>query len=212
MPIAGNIVREEKQATPATGPGHLSPSEIKALVKLAAGGNFQAFGNLYSIYMGRIYRYVYYQVKDKMTAEDITEEVFVKAWKVIRSCRGREDTFQAWLYRIAHNQLADCLRDAGRVTSLEKDGAIDIADPCERIESSVEYQELLKAITGLPETQRQVVILKFIEGLDNRETGKVLGKSEGAVRIAQMRALESLRNKLGEKRQVNGEKARCNAR
>ena len=212
MTIAGNIVREEKKAIPATGPGHPSPSEIKGLVKQAAGGNFQAFGNLYSIYMSRIYRYIYYQVKDKMTAEDITEEVFVKAWKVIRSCRGREDTFQAWLYRIARNHLVDCLRDAGRVTSLEKDGSIDIADPCERIESSVEYQELIKAITGLPETQRQVVILKFIEGLDNRETGKVLGKSEGAVRIAQMRALESLRNKLGEKRQVNGEKARCNAR
>jgi RNA polymerase sigma-70 factor (ECF subfamily) len=212
MTIAGNIVREVKQATPAAGPGIPSPSEIKALVKEAAGGNFQAFGNLYSIYMGRIYRYVYYQVKDKMTAEDITEEVFVKAWKVIRSCRGREDTFQAWLYRIAHNRLADSLRDAGRVTSLEKDGTIDIADPCERIESGVEYQELLKAITGLPETQRQVVILKFVEGLDNRETGKALGKSEGAVRIAQMRALEALRNKLGEKRQENGEKASCNAR
>ena len=212
MTIAGNIVREVTQATPAPGPGHPSPSEIKGLVKQAAGGNFQAFGNLYSFYLGRIYRYIYYQVKDKMTAEDITEEVFVKAWKVIRTCRGREDTFQAWLYRIARNHLADCLRDAGRVTSLEKDGSIDIADPCERIESSVEYQELIKAITGLPETQRQVVILKFVEGLDNRETSKVLGKSEGAVRIAQMRALESLRNKLGEKRQTNGEKAGYYAR
>jgi RNA polymerase sigma-70 factor (ECF subfamily) len=210
MSTASNIVREDKKAPPAIGTDHPSPSEIKGLVKTAAGGDFQAFGSLYSIYLDRIYRYVYYQVKDKMTAEDITEEVFVKAWKVIRSCRGKEDTFQAWLYRIAHNHLADCLRENGRVTSLEG-GAVDFPDPCERIESSVEYQELLKTITGLPETQRQVVILKFIEGMDNREIGRVMGKSEGAVRIAQMRALEALRDKLGEMRQGNGEKAGRNA-
>jgi RNA polymerase sigma-70 factor, ECF subfamily len=210
MSITSNIVREDKKVRGA-GAGQPSPAEIKALIGQAAGGNFQAFGSLYGIYMDRIYRYVFYQVNDKMTAEDITEEVFVKAWKAIKSCRGREDTFQAWLYRIARNHLADCLRGTGRFISLEKDGTIDVPDPQERIESVAEYQELLRAIAGLPEVQRQVVILKFIEGLDNREVGRVMGKNEGAVRIAQMRALAALRDKLGEERQTHGKEAGCNA-
>jgi RNA polymerase sigma-70 factor, ECF subfamily len=199
MSIASNIVREDKKVRGA-GAGQPSAAEIKALIGQAAGGNFQAFGSLYGIYMDRIYRYIFYRVNDKMTAEDITEEVFVRAWKAIRSCRGREDTFQAWLYRIARNHLADCLRGTGRVTSLDKDGTIDVADPRGRVESGAEYKELLQAIAVLPEVQRQVVIFKFIEGLDNREIGLVLGKNEGAVRIAQMRALAALRDKLGEER------------
>ncbi len=211
MSTTGNIVREEKKA-PAAGVGSHSAYEIKGLIRQAAGGSFKAFGSLYSIYLDRIYRYIYYQVNDRMTAEDITEEVFVKAWKAIKSCQGREDTFQAWLYRIAHNQLANCLRDNGRVTSLEKDGSIDFPDPGQRTESGAEYAELMEAIAGLPETQRQVIILKFIEGLDTRQTGKVLKKNEGAIRIAQMRALETLRDKLGEERQRDGKQAGVKAR
>jgi RNA polymerase sigma-70 factor (ECF subfamily) len=205
MSVASSIVGEEKKAT--AGAGAPSSPEIKSLVRQAAGGSFEAFGSLYSTYLDRIYRYIYYQVKDKMTAEDITEEVFVKAWKAIRTCQGREDTFQAWLYRIARNHLADTLRNNSRVTSLDGEGTIDIADPCERVESGAEYQELLKTIAGLPEVQRQVIVLKFIEGLDNREIGRVLGKNEGAVRVAQMRGLESLRNILGETRQQDAEEA-----
>ncbi len=211
MSMVGNTVRGDKKASPEVGTNDFSHSEIKELVRQAASGSFQAFGNLYSVYMDRIYRYVYYQVKDKMTAEDITEEVFVKAWKVIKSCHGKEDTFQAWLYRIAHNHLADCLRSNGHVTSLDKDYSIDFPDPHERIESGAEYQELLSAIAGLPETQRQVVVLKFIEGFDNSEISRILGKNEGAIRITQMRALDTLRKKLGEVRQEDGQKISCNA-
>jgi RNA polymerase sigma-70 factor (ECF subfamily) len=211
MSIAGNIVREEKKA-PAAGVGSHSAYEIKGLIRQAAGGSFKAFGNLYSIYLTRIYRYIYYQVNDRMMAEDITEEVFVKAWKAIKSCKGREDTFQAWLYRIAHNHLANCLRDSGRVTSLEKDGTIDFPDPGQRTETGAEYGELMKAIAGLPETERQVIVLKFIEGLDTRETSKALGKNEGAIRIAQMRALAALRDKLGEERQEDEKQAGVKAR
>jgi RNA polymerase sigma-70 factor, ECF subfamily len=205
MSIASNIVREDKKAK--AGEGQPSPAAVKALIRQAAGGSFQAFGSLYGIYLDRIYRYVYYQVKDRMTAEDITEEVFVKAWQAIKSCRGKEDTFQAWLYRIAHNHLADCRRKAGRVTSLDKDGTIDVPDTRGRVEAGAEYSELVQAIGRLPEMQRQVVILKFIEGLDNREIGEALGKNEGAVRIAQMRALAALRDKLGQGRQGDGKEA-----
>jgi RNA polymerase sigma-70 factor (ECF subfamily) len=206
MSVASNIVRKDKKVPPAEA-GHPTPPEIKALIEQAIDGSFQAFGNLYSIYLDRIYRYLYYQVNDKMIAEDITEEVFVKAWKGIQSCRGKEDTFSAWLYRIAHNHLADTLRQKNRVTSLDRPGTIDIADPCERVEAGAEYRELLTAIAGLPEVPRQVIILKFLEGLDNSEISRVLGKREGAIRVAQMRGLEALRNVCGEARQEDGKEA-----
>ena len=75
---------------------------ISLLVKKAAEGDTGSFGKLYDIYLESIYRYVYHQVGDNKMAEDITQEVFIKAWKVIKSCKGKEATFKAWLYQICH--------------------------------------------------------------------------------------------------------------
>jgi len=80
-----------------------SQTDLNKLVEKAADGDYAAFGELYSLYLDRIFRYVFYQVKDRMRAEDITEEIFIKAWKAIDSCKGKEQTFPAWLYRIVHN-------------------------------------------------------------------------------------------------------------
>ena len=172
-----------------------SSAEMAKLVEKAAGGNFGAFGELYSIYLYRIYRYVFYQIKDRMTAEDITEEVFIKAWKAIGSCKGKEKTFSSWLYRIAHNHLINTLRCMKKFTSIEENNLIEITDPKQEIEANTEYQDLLEMITRLPKNQKQVVILKFIEGLDNREIGQIMGRNEGAIRVLQMRALSTLRQK-----------------
>ena len=81
-------------------------------------------------------------------------------------------------------------------TSIEKDNIAELTDPKQGIETNLDYQELMQTITCLPQNQKQVIILKFIEGLDNREIGKILGKKEGAVRVLQMRALMALRQKL----------------
>jgi RNA polymerase sigma-70 factor (ECF subfamily) len=200
-----NIVREDKKTEAAAAAKIHDQSEVISLVKKAAAGNIQAFGHLYKIYLDQIYRYVLYHVNDKMTAEDITEEVFLKAWKVIKSCRGREKTFSSWLYRIAHNHMVNVLRDNNRITYLSDDREVEITDPARQVESNIEYQEMLKAIACLPENQKQVIILKFIEGLDNREISRIMGKNEGAVRITQMRALARLRKELGEKRDEDGQ-------
>jgi RNA polymerase sigma-70 factor (ECF subfamily) len=199
-----NIVREDKKTEAAAEVKTYDQSEVIGLVKEAAGGNIQAFGQLYRIFLDQIYRYVFYHVNDKMTAEDITEEVFLKAWKVIKSCRGKEKTFSSWLYRIAHNHMVNTLRDNNRITYLANDREIEINDLTQQVESNIEYQEMIKAIACLPENQKQVIILKFIEGLDNREISKITGKNEGAIRITQMRALAKLREKLGEKRDEYG--------
>lgn len=175
------------------------PSEIIAMVERAIGGNFSAFGELYSIYLDRIYRYVFYQVRDRMTAEDITEEVFLKAWKSIASCKGKEPTFVSWLYRIAHNHMINTLKRMNKTTSIEGEDFAEITDQSREIEAEIEREDLLEMITCLPEKQKEIIILKFIEGMDNGEISQVTGKSEGAVRISQMRALETLKQKLGDR-------------
>ena len=172
-------------------------SEIAGLVDKAADGDFEAFGHLYSIYLDRIYRYAFYQVKDKMTAEDIAEEVFVKAWKAIRSCKGKGRTFSAWIYRIAHNHIINTFRNSQKCISMDMENLTELSDPGLEVETTTDQQELIEGVADLPENQRQVVILKFIEGMDNREIGQITGKSEGAIRILQMRALATLRLKLG---------------
>ena len=197
MKVIRNKVREEKKAQVPTRLITYDKSEIARLVERAVSGDFEAFGELYSIHLDRIYRYVFYQVRDKMTAEDITEEVFVKAWKAMGSCKGKESTFSSWLYRIAHNHVIDNLRSLQKHPSIEIEAIDKVGNLELEMEGELERQELLGVIACLPQSQRQVIILKFIEGLGNREIGQVMGKSEGAIRVLQMRALATLRKKLG---------------
>jgi RNA polymerase sigma-70 factor (ECF subfamily) len=197
MSVVCNKLGREKKAQPTTATSACDPADTAGLVKEASDGNIKAFGELYSIYLDRIYRYIFYQVRDRMTAEDITEEVFIKAWRAIRSCKGKEKTFSTWLYRIAHNHLINMRRHIVKQMSIEKNNLVEVMDPKQKIEAKLEYQELLKTITCLPQNQKQVIILKFIEGLDNREIGRIMSKKEGAIRVSQMRALTTLREKLG---------------
>ena len=196
MKSVRNKVREESKAQATTRTVTLDQSKILRLVKRAAGGDIEAFGELYSVYLDRIYRYVAYHVKDKMIAEDITEEVFVKAWKRIDSCKGKGETFSSWLYRIAHNHVIDNLRRRRKQLSIEMETVDKVSGPELELEGELERQELLEVIACLPENQRQVIVLKFIEGMDNWEIGQVMDKSQGAVRVLQMRALATLRQEL----------------
>ncbi len=162
----------------------------------AIDGDVNAYGRIYALYVERIYRYVYYLVKDRMTAEDVTEEVFIKAWKAIGNCRGREKTFSSWLYRIAHNHSVEMMRKNHRNISIEK---VDIAtdyNPEKEAEDNLELQDILEAVRNLPEQQKQVILLKFLENMENDEICQILGKRQGTVRALQMRALINLRKKF----------------
>lgn len=192
-----NITTEDKKSWENT---VISPDNLPEIIKLvnkAACGDIEAFGQLYAIYMDRIYRYALYQVKDKMTAEDITEDVFLKAWKAIKTCKGKGKTFSSWIYRIAHNHIINTRRNFNRLSSIEVEKLHAVNDPDLIFEMNSDQQELLDSIAELPPNQAQVITLKFIEGFNNREIGKILGKSEGAVRISQLRALTTLRKKIG---------------
>lgn len=191
-----NKHREGKKARESARVVIPGKTEITRVVERATGGDFEAFGKLYSIYMDRIYRYVFYQVRDKMAAEDATEEVFLKAWKAIDSCKGKEQTFLSWLYKIARNHIIDYLRSRQRYAAKTIDSISEVSNPESEAEQELEWQDLLEEISYLPDNQKQVIILKFTEGLDNSEIGRIMGKSQGAIRVLQMRALTTLRRRL----------------
>jgi RNA polymerase sigma-70 factor (ECF subfamily) len=160
------------------------------------------FAELYSNWVGRIYRYVYYLVKDKMTAEDLTQEIFLKAWKSLPSYRGNGVSFSTWLYRIAHNRVMDEFRASRKYQyqdfeTLGMQVSHDILDPGQVSEEKELRQVLLETIATLPESQKQVIVLKFIEGLSNKEIEQVTGMRQGTIRITQMRALTLLKGKMG---------------
>lgn len=170
--------------------------EVRRLVERAVDGDFEAFGEIYSIYLDRIYRYVVYQVDDKMIAEDLTEETFIKAWGAIGKYKWKGQPFSAWLYRIAHNQVIDYFRTTRRDLTLKEELPAEAAEPEQEAEEKLRQRELIKAISYLPAQQKQVIILKFIEGLENPEIAQIMRKSQGAIRVMQMRALAALRQKL----------------
>jgi RNA polymerase sigma-70 factor (ECF subfamily) len=173
-------------------------TEVVMLVDQAASGSFDAFGQLYEMFLDKIYRYAFYQVRDKMTAEDVTETVFMKAWKQIASCKGQGSTFSAWLYRIAHNQIVDTLKSGRSVAPLDLEDISNLDSPELNPGIPDEAEELADMMAELPEAQKQVIILKFIEGLNNTEISHVLNKSEQAIRILQMRGLARMREKFRE--------------
>jgi RNA polymerase sigma-70 factor, ECF subfamily len=177
-------------------------TDLGQLLKRAASGDFEAFGEIYTMYLDRIYRYVFYQVKDKMVAEDLTEEIFVKAWTAIKAYKGERLSFSTWLYRIAHNHIIDHFRTAQPHISLDGEALGyakilgNIADPEQDVENRLTQQEVLELVSCLRPAQRQIIILKFIEGLDNREIEQITNKRQGAIRVMQMRALATLRRRL----------------
>jgi len=186
----------EEKSQPALEPETGEKSDIEKLVIQAIEGKTDAFGELYLIFVEKIYRYIFHHVNSKAAAEDITGEVFLKAWRAIGSCRGKEKAFSSWLYRIAHNQMVDEIRKRQRRPALELENAETVSDLKSNVEEYSEQQELLKFIDHLPSNHRRVIILKFIEGMETKEIARIMGKSEGATRALQMRALSALRKEL----------------
>ncbi len=187
---------EENITQSAVEPGTGDKPKIENLVARSVNGDADAFGELYVMHVEKIYRYVFYHVYNRTESEDITQEVFLKAWRAISSCRGKEKTFSSWLYRIAHNQMVDTIRKRQRHQSVRIETVENISATTSGVEGYLEQQELLRVLECLSPNQRQVIVLKFIEGLDNHEIADTMGKSEGAIRILQMRALSALKKEL----------------
>lgn len=161
-----------------------------------------AFGALYSRYVARIYNYVYYRTGNHQDAEDLTSRVFFKALAHIRNYTDRGVPFSAWLYRIAHNQVANWHRDRGRQRVVPLDdftvNSVAADAPEAATESSDEEARLLQSIRELPPERQQLLILKFVEHLSNAEIGAIMNRTEGAVKSLYHRTLLALRGSLEE--------------
>lgn len=161
-----------------------------------------AFGALYERYVRRIYNYIYYRTSNHQDAEDLTAKVFIRALRHIGTYDERGVPFSAWLYRIAHNLVANWHRDRSRRKILPLEDFIGRNTESDMPESYAEGEEekahLLERIRELPEDRQQLLILKYVERMSNAQIGKIMDKTEGAVKSLYYRTLSSLRDSLGE--------------
>ncbi len=169
--------------------------DIDLLVKKAVGGDAEVFGRLYDMYVERVYRHIFYRVGIVEDAEDLTQQVFMKAWKAIGRYKITSSPFLAWLMRISHNLVTDFYRSKkDRVYPDTELAACDPDSSPERVaEVNFDQQRLRKAILQLPGEQQQVIMMSFIEGFTYAEIASSMGKSEGAIRVIQHRALKKMR-------------------
>ena len=175
------------------------------LVKEAIGGDADAFGRLYDMYVDRVYRHVYYRVGSTQDAEDLTQQVFLRAWQAIGRYKKTSSPFLAWLMRISHNLVIDFYRSRKDKAYLDFEIAASDAhsSPVRVAEMEFDQQLVRRAILSLPPDQQQVILMSFIEGFSYAEIAPTLGKSEGAIRVIQHRALKKMRHILEEEKGSN---------
>jgi RNA polymerase sigma-70 factor (ECF subfamily) len=172
------------------------------LVDLSKDPNIRndAFGELYERYVTKIYNYVYYRTGNHHDAVDLTARVFFRAMGHIDSYTDRGVPFQAWLYRIAHNLVANWHRDRGRRKIIPLDefvaARLQTDAPDKHTEAKEERERLLAAIRRLPEDRQQLLALKFVENLSNAEIGDIMERTEGAIKSLYHRTLIALRDDL----------------
>lgn len=177
-------------------------STEESLVRQAIEGNEGAFAQLYDEYFDKIYRYVYLKVGNQTEAEDLTQEVFLRALGAIGSYKWRQIPFSSWLFRIAHNEVIDYFRKQGKekLVRLNEAASNIETDPMLIAEQSLERGQLMAALGKLSPAQREVITLRFVSELSIAEVAKTLGKSEGTVKALQYGGTVALRKILIEKK------------
>jgi RNA polymerase sigma-70 factor (ECF subfamily) len=171
------------------------------IVRRAQGYDEGALQSLYETYHPKVYNYAFLQMGDVQAAEDLAADVMLKMLESIRKYQFKGLPFSAWVFRIARNRLIDLHRRRRRrgEVDLSESLAGTLASPHAMAERALERGQIHVALKFLTEEQRQVIVLKFIEGFDNRSIGKIMGRSEGAIKSLQHRALGALRRVLYEK-------------
>jgi RNA polymerase sigma-70 factor, ECF subfamily len=170
-------------------------------LKEAQDGNVESFGEIYTRYAEGIFRFLFLHLDNRLDAEDLTGEVFYRAWKALPQYQPQGIPFTAFLYRIARNALTDFYRKSRYVNNLVSLDEVDesqglASDSNGRFQEKVDRRELVNLLGGLKSEYRMVISLRFFSGLTPSETAKVMNRSVGAVRVLQFRALAALRAKL----------------
>lgn len=170
------------------------PDRLSGLIIAARQGEQAAYTELYDLFFEKIYRFIFFRVGHKEVAEDIAEDVFIKAFKSLGSLQ-QDKLFESWLYQIARNRIIDYYRSKKLVV------------PLEEVENTLEYETnvvdivnlesqqkiFIKLLKELTPEQQSVIKMKFLEGLENDEIAAALEKNEGAVRVIQHRAIAKLK-------------------
>lgn len=173
----------------------------KDIIRQARIGDKKAFEKLYKLYFVPVFRYTYLRVQDRHEAEDIVQEVFMKIYQSIKNYQDQGKDPLAYFFTIARNKVIDFYRKKKNV-SLDENLVVfeqmkdQRNDPEELFEQNENVKALNLAIQSLNETQKEVVILKYINGFDNDQIAKILGKREDAIRQIQHRALKVLKQNL----------------
>ena len=170
-------------------------SDINLLVDRAISGDADAFGRLYDMHVDRVYRHVYYRVGTIEDAEDLTQQVFIKAWQAIGRYKKTSSPFLAWLIKISHNLVIDFYRSKKSETYADFDvvATKPETDPAHLAEAQFSKQEIRGAINKLHGDQQHVILMRFIEDFSYAEIAAALGKSEGAIRVILHRGLAKLK-------------------
>lgn len=162
----------------------------------------EAFGLLYKTYVDKIYNYIFFHTGNYQDAEDLTARTFHRALNKIDTYVDRGVPFSAWLYRIAHNIVANWHRDSSRRKTVSIDDVPLVSGPADSPQHQAERREeqaiLMAAIRRLPHQRQQLLFLKFSEGMSNADIGRVMGRSEGAIKSLYHRTLLALREILAE--------------
>jgi len=176
----------------------------RRLVKRAKSGDADAFATLYDAYVDRIYRYIFFRVSDDVAAEDLTSQVFLKAWESLDRYHVSRSPYLALLYTIARNLVIDHYRTKKETVSI--DTMVQVRangpDPDEEVQNRFNVQAIREALQFLTEEQQQVLSLRFIAGMSTEDVARLMNKREGAIRALQMRALQALTKYMAEKESV----------
>jgi RNA polymerase sigma-70 factor (ECF subfamily) len=196
--LVADEARED--AIPETGEPVSSQRAAEALLVNQAKQDANAFGVLYERYVDRIYAYIYNRVHNGQEAEDLTARTFYRALSKLDSYEDRGLPFSAWLYRIAHNLVANYHRDHSRRQFVPLE-VVNLPgqrrdEPEEVLEREEDHETLWEAIERLPAERRDLLIYKFGNRLSNLEIGDLMNKSEGAIKSLYFRTLASLRKEL----------------
>ncbi|MEU8920802.1 ECF subfamily RNA polymerase sigma factor, BldN family [Kitasatospora sp. NPDC048545] len=181
----------------AAGPGYETEhNPIMELVEQAQAGESEAFGRLYDHYADTVYRYIYYRVGSRATAEDLTSETFLRALRRIGTFTWQGRDFGAWLVTIARNLVADHFKSSRFRLEVTTGEMLD-SNECERspeesVLESLSNAALLDAVRRLNPQQQECVTLRFLQGLSVAETARIMGKNEGAIKTLQYRAVRTL--------------------
>jgi len=189
----------EETTQAAATPAKASNEQVRRLVERGQQGDRDALEELYLLHFDRIYSYLHMSVGNRHDAEDLTTQTFMKMLESIKRFRWQSAPFSAWLFRIAHNLAMDHFRASRRWQPEE-----EVPEPLGQESLSAEDEamheigkaSMLELIEGLSHEQQQVLTLKFVFDFSNLDVATILGKTEGAVKSLQHRALVSLQKQL----------------